>query len=103
MSPHAHLSASGLRGDHAAPTRRRPRRPATLPVAAASGPHRHAMTGLYTDLYEVRMAASYLRRDITGPATFSLFSRRLPASRGFLVAAGLADVLDFLDEEQAPA
>ncbi len=54
------------------------------------------MTGLYTDLYEVRMAASYLRRDMTGPATFSLFSRRLPASRGFLVAAGLADVLDFL-------
>lgn len=54
------------------------------------------MTGLCTDLYEVRMAASYLRRDMTGPATFSLFSRRLPATRGFLVAAGLADVLDFL-------
>ncbi|HEY8453604.1 MAG: nicotinate phosphoribosyltransferase [Micromonosporaceae bacterium] len=54
------------------------------------------MTGLYTDLYEVRMAASYLRRGMTGPATFSLFSRRLPASRGFLVAAGLANVIDFL-------
>jgi nicotinate phosphoribosyltransferase len=54
------------------------------------------MTGLYTDLYEVRMAASYLRRGMTGSATFSLFSRRLPARRGFLVATGLADVLDFL-------
>jgi nicotinate phosphoribosyltransferase len=54
------------------------------------------MTGLYTDLYEVRMAASYLRRGMTGSATFSLFSRRLPATRGFLVATGLADVLDFL-------
>src|SRR5690606_32297313 len=86
--------ASG--GTIAAPTRHLPRRPSTPPAAAASGPHRRLMTGLYTDLYEVRMAASYLRRDMTGPATFSLFSRRLPASRGFLVAAGLADVLDFL-------
>jgi nicotinate phosphoribosyltransferase len=54
------------------------------------------MTGLCTDLYEVRMAASYLRREMVGPATFSLFARRLPAARGFLVAAGLAEALDFL-------
>ncbi|PZG02690.1 nicotinate phosphoribosyltransferase [Micromonospora deserti] len=55
------------------------------------------MTGLRTDLYELRMAASYLRRDMTEPATFSLFARRLPARRGFLVAAGLAEALDFLE------
>jgi nicotinate phosphoribosyltransferase len=55
------------------------------------------MSGLDTDLYEVRMAASYLRRGMTGPATFSLFARRLPRRRGFLVAAGLADALDFLE------
>jgi nicotinate phosphoribosyltransferase len=54
------------------------------------------MSGLHTDLYEVRMAASYLRRGLAGPATFSLFARRLPRRRGFLVAAGLADALDFL-------
>ncbi|WP_190812593.1 nicotinate phosphoribosyltransferase [Saccharopolyspora pogona] len=54
------------------------------------------MTGLRTDLYELRMAASYLRRDMTSPATFSLFARKLPPERGFLVAAGLADCLDFL-------
>lgn len=54
------------------------------------------MTGLCTDLYELRMAASYLRRDMTAPATFSLFARKLPRERGFLVAAGLADCLDFL-------
>ena len=54
------------------------------------------MTGLCTDLYEIRMAASYLRRGMLAPATFSLFARRLPPSRGFLVAAGLADCLDFL-------
>ncbi|MFI6326993.1 nicotinate phosphoribosyltransferase [Micromonospora chersina] len=55
------------------------------------------MTGLRTDLYELRMAASYLRRDMTERATFSLFVRRLPPRRGFLVAAGLAEALAFLE------
>ncbi|MGW4155645.1 nicotinate phosphoribosyltransferase [Micromonospora chersina] len=55
------------------------------------------MTGLRTDLYELRMAASYLRRDMTEDATFSLFVRRLPPGRGFLVAAGLAEALAFLE------
>lgn len=68
--------------------------------------------GLCTDLYELRMAASYLRRAMTAPATFSLFVRQLPRERGFLVAAGLdpclrlleefslgADELDFLHDE----
>lgn len=50
-----------------------------------------------TDLYEVTMAASYLRRGMCGPATFSLFARKLPANRGFLVAAGLEDCLAALD------
>jgi len=53
--------------------------------------------GLVTDLYELNMAASYLRRQMTGPATFSLFVRDLPADRGFLVAAGLEDCLAFLE------
>jgi nicotinate phosphoribosyltransferase len=53
--------------------------------------------GLFTDLYELRMAASYLRRDMTGSATFSLFVRELPPRRGFLVAAGLAEALEFLE------
>ncbi|GLY69567.1 nicotinate phosphoribosyltransferase [Amycolatopsis taiwanensis] len=54
------------------------------------------MTALHTDLYEIRMAVSYLRRGMTEPATFSLFARDLPHDRGFLVCAGLADCLDFL-------
>ena len=54
--------------------------------------------GLLTDLYELNMAASYLRRGMTGSATFSLFVRRLPADRGFLVAAGLEDCLQFLED-----
>src|SRR5450759_4435075 len=52
---------------------------------------------LLTDLYELRMAASYLRRGMAGLATFSLFVRKLPAGRGFLVAAGLENCLSFLE------
>ena len=56
------------------------------------------MTGaLATDLYELNMAASYLRRGMVRPATFSLFVRSLPPSRGFLVATGLEDCLTFLE------
>jgi nicotinate phosphoribosyltransferase len=55
-------------------------------------------SALITDLYELNMAASYLRRGMAGPATFSLFVRRLPPSRGFLVAAGLEDCLSFLED-----
>jgi len=54
--------------------------------------------GLLTDQYELNMAASYLRRSMTGKATFSLFVRALPPGRGFLVAAGLADCLAFLED-----
>ncbi len=54
--------------------------------------------GLLTDLYELNMAAVYLRRSVTGRATFSLFVRALPSCRGFLVAAGLADCLQFLED-----
>ena len=42
------------------------------------------------------MAASYLARGMTEQATFSLFVRDVPPDRGFLVAAGLDDVLDVL-------
>ena len=51
---------------------------------------------LLTDLYELNMAASYLRRGMLREATFSLFVRRLPPDRGFLVAAGLEPALEFL-------
>ena len=54
--------------------------------------------GLLTDLYELNMAVSYLRRGMVGSATFSLFARRLPPDRGFLIAAGLEDCLAFLEQ-----
>ncbi|MDQ4132680.1 MAG: nicotinate phosphoribosyltransferase [Actinomycetota bacterium] len=54
-------------------------------------------SALVTDLYQLNMAASYLRRGMTAPATFSLFVRSLPLGRGFLVAAGLEDCLTYLE------
>ena len=51
---------------------------------------------LWTDLYELNMAASYLHRGMTEPATFSLFVRGLPHRWGFLVACGLERCLDHL-------
>jgi len=55
---------------------------------------------LLTDLYELNMAASYLRRGMTGMATFSLFVRAVPPARGFLVAAGIESCLDLLQDFQ---
>jgi nicotinate phosphoribosyltransferase len=53
--------------------------------------------GLRTDLYELNMAASYLRRGMDGEATFSLYVRGLPKQRGFLVAAGLEACVEALE------
>ena len=53
---------------------------------------------LVTDLYELNMASSYLRRGMTDAATFSLFVRKLPAGWGFLVACGLERCLEYLEE-----
>lgn len=54
-------------------------------------------SALFTDLYELTMGAGYVRVGLHEQlATFDLFVRRLPEPRQFLVAAGLADVVDFL-------
>lgn len=52
---------------------------------------------LLTDLYELTMAQAYWEHGSFAPATFSLFARRLPPERGYLVAAGLEDVLSYLE------
>jgi len=71
--------------------------PAPVPPGAfVTGPVVCHDAALFTDLYELTMAASYLRERMTGSATFSLFVRRLPPGRRFLVAAGLADALAYL-------
>lgn len=61
-----------------------------------SGPITLADSALLTDLYELTMAAAFYAEGIGGLATFSLFTRRLPSGRGFLVAAGLEDALEYL-------
>lgn len=53
-------------------------------------------TGLLTDLYELRMVESYLRRDMTGTATFSLYIRPTP-ERPWFVALGVHRVLELLE------
>ena len=52
--------------------------------------------GLFADLYELTMAQAFFQRGMSAPATFSLFIRNYPPNRGYLVAAGLEDVLEFL-------
>lgn len=56
-----------------------------------------ADAALFTDLYELTMAASYFREAMNAEATFSLFVRKLPPQRSFLVAAGLEDALGYLE------
>lgn len=75
---------------------RRNRRPRKVRGTFASGPLLTRDAALFTDLYEITMVASYLREGMRGPATFSLFVRRLPPGRSFLVASGLEDVLNLL-------
>src|ERR1700732_3752509 len=52
---------------------------------------------LLTDLYQLNMAQAYLDHGDTDTAVFEFFARTLPARRGFLVAAGLEQALDFLE------
>lgn len=72
---------------------------ATLPRVDPETTEERAPTslGLVTDHYELTMAASYLERGMVAPATFSLFVRSLPPSRGFAVAAGLEHCLRFVE------
>jgi nicotinate phosphoribosyltransferase len=59
-----------------------------------------AISPLLTDLYELNMIQAYLDRGEDKEAAFEFFVRRLPARRSFLVAAGLADVIDYLTSLQ---
>ena len=52
---------------------------------------------LLTDLYQLTMLQAYLDQGMTGTAVFEFFVRKLPPQRNFLMAAGLAQVLDFLE------
>jgi len=53
-------------------------------------------SALLTDLYELTMAASYFEHKPRALASFDLFIRDLPKERSFFLAAGLADIVEFL-------
>jgi nicotinate phosphoribosyltransferase len=59
-----------------------------------------AATPLTTDLYQITMMAGYFAqgRHERTTATFELFVRRLPPNRSYLVSAGLASLLDYLEQ-----
>lgn len=53
---------------------------------------------LLTDQYELTMLQAYWRESMTEEAVFSLFSRRLPKHRNYLLACGLDDALRYLEK-----
>ena len=60
----------------------------------------HRAGPLFTDLYELTMAASYFAHEVFDTATFSLYIRDVYATRNYFVAAGLEQVLDELNAFQ---
>jgi nicotinate phosphoribosyltransferase len=55
-------------------------------------------TSLLTDLYQLTMSACYTQQGIeNSPAAFELFVRRCPENYGYLIAMGLAQALDYLE------
>jgi nicotinate phosphoribosyltransferase len=58
--------------------------------------HDWLRSALLTDLYQLTMQQSYHAGGMNGAAVFEFFVRRLPPQRNFLLAAGLADLVDYL-------
>lgn len=56
-----------------------------------------ASSPLLTDLYQLNMMQAYFEHGMSGEAVFEFFVRRLPSRRGFLMAAGLEQALEFLE------
>lgn len=54
-------------------------------------------SGLLTDLYQLTMLDAYLAKDMRDEAFFEFYVRRLPQNRSFLMAAGLEQLLDYLE------
>ncbi|MCK2089310.1 nicotinate phosphoribosyltransferase [Thauera aromatica] len=55
-------------------------------------------SALVTDLYELTMLQAYFDEGMGERAVFELFVRALPRQRNFLVAAGLEQALDYLEQ-----
>ncbi|WP_210162152.1 nicotinate phosphoribosyltransferase [Amorphus coralli] len=57
----------------------------------------HDDAAIFTDLYQLSMLQSYHRQRMQGTAVFTLFFRKLPETRNFMLAAGLDPVLEYLE------
>jgi nicotinate phosphoribosyltransferase len=65
-----------------------------VPDASAIDPLRSA---LFNDMYELTMAQAYDAEGLDQTAVFELLFRNMPGDRNFCVAAGLDDVLTYLE------
>ena len=54
-------------------------------------------SALLTDLYQLTMLEGYWRGQMVGEAAFECYVRSLPHGRSFLMAAGLEQVLNYLE------
>ena len=66
-------------------------------IAEAQSPSGDDGLALFTDLYQLTMLQAYFEERMTERAVFSLFVRRLPRNRNFLIACGLDTVLEYIE------
>ena len=64
---------------------------------ASGGTGESPAPALLTDLYQLTMLQAYLERGMEEPAVFEFFVRQLPERRNFLIAAGLEQLLEYLE------
>src|SRR3977135_685414 len=69
----------------------RPRRMTAVPAS------------LLLDLYQLTMGQAYFHLRMKETAVFELFVRRLPATRRFLLLAGIAQAMEYLEQLQFKA
>src|SRR6516165_9465933 len=66
--------------------------------AMPDAPPRDALhSALFTDTYELTMAQAYDAEGMNDTAVFELLFRNMPGDRNYFVAAGLDDVLAYLE------
>ena len=64
---------------------------------ASAPPDEPSASALVTDFYQLTMLDAYYRAGMERPAVFEFYVRRLPEARNFLIAAGVEQVLDYLE------
>ena len=52
---------------------------------------------LLTDLYQLTMLQGYMEQGMEETAVFEFFVRKMPKQRGFFMAAGLEQIVEFLE------